>query len=112
MNPYVKYRHMGFNAEQFIKMTHNHPHDFIMYCEVVVTGNGLVFLASPSHYQTVAWLEKKGFKNCCEVWYSVSQCEGTLTKSQKHVLDDLYNAKLISKFAAYCLRKEDATEWL
>lgn len=106
-NPFVKYRHVGFSAEKFIEMTRQYPRNFIMYCEVVVTKNGLVFLASPSHAQVEEWLSKKKFKNCCSVWYGVSQCKGELTKAQKDVLEKLLSANLINAFSAYCLWNEE-----
>lgn len=95
-NPYVKYRHVGFSVEEFVKMTRDYPRDFIMYCEIVITENGLVFLASPSHYQIVQWLKKKGFKNCCEVWYNAAVGESLLTKAQSRVLNHLHNVGLIN----------------
>lgn len=69
-NPYEKYRHVAFTLDEFLNMVKAHRGYFIHYCEIVITRNGLIFLASPSHDSVVEWLKKKGFVDCISVWYN------------------------------------------
>ena len=110
MNPYAKYRHVAFTLDEFLKMVKANKEHFINYCEIVVTDNGLIFLASPSHMDCAEWLRKKGFKNFILVWYYgfVSYDKGNamkLTASQMKVLVALLDHGLIS-----CLIDSD-WEW-
>lgn len=66
-SPYTKYRGVGFTPDQFIKMTKQYPACFAYYCECVITQNGLVFLASPSHS-----LEAERLKKAWVSWVSPS----------------------------------------
>lgn len=102
MNPYEKYRHVAFTLDEFLKMVKAHKKHFIHYCEIVVTGNGLIFLASPSHGSVVEWLKKKGFSNCISVWYMDWCFEDyrernfkMLTASQRRILNSLVRHELI-----------------
>lgn len=108
MNPYEKYRHVAFTLSEFLKMVKENRKYFINYCEIVVTENGLVFLASPSHVSVVEWLKKKGFVDCISVWYdnwAFESCDikdfKRLTESQLRVLDSLVSHGLISHFEFY-----------
>lgn len=94
MNPYEKYRHVGFNVHEFIKLTREYPTDFVNYCEIVVTENGIIFLASPSHAQVDKWLGKKNFRNNLFVWY-YAQLGENVTRAQRAVLNRLERAGLI-----------------
>ena len=49
MSPYERYRHIAFTLDEFLKMVKANKEHFINYCEIVITDNGLIFLASPSH---------------------------------------------------------------
>lgn len=100
-NPYEKYRHVAFTLSEFLKMVKANKEHFIRYCEIVVTDNGLIFLASPSHMDVAEWLRKKGFKNFILVWYDgyVSYDKENimkLTKGQMKVLAALLDCGLIS----------------
>ena len=108
VNPYEKYRHVAFTLDEFLNMVKAHKRHFINYCEIVVTENGLVFLASPSHGSVVEWLKKKGFVDCISVWYNnwaFGSCDAKdfkrLTASQLRVLDSLVSHGLISHFGFY-----------
>lgn len=101
MSPYERYRHVAFTLDEFLKMVKANKEHFINYCEIVVTDNGLIFLASPSHMDTAVWLSKKGFKNFILVWYNGYVSYGSrnllkLTKSQMKVLAALLDRGLIS----------------
>ena len=100
-NPYEKYRHVAFTLSEFLKMAKANKEHFIRYCEIVVTDNGLIFLASPSHMAVAEWLRKKGFTNFILVWYNgfVSYDKENamkLTASQMKVLAALLDRGLIS----------------
>lgn len=100
-NPYEKYRHVAFTLDEFLKMVKANKEHFINYCEIVVTDNGLIFLASPSHMDVAEWLRKKGFTNFILVWYNgfVSYDKENamkLTASQMKVLSALLDHGLIS----------------
>lgn len=108
VNPYEKYRHVAFTLDEFLNMVKAHKEYFINYCEIVVTENGLVFLASPSHCSVVEWLKKKGFVDCISVWYdnwAFESCDikglKRLTASQLRVLNSLVSHGLISHFEFY-----------
>lgn len=102
VNPYEKYRHVAFTLSEFLKMVKAYRFHFINYCEIVITGNGLIFLASPSHDIVLKWLKKKGFSNCISVWY-MDWCFGNcgekdfkkLTASQRRILNSLIRHELI-----------------
>lgn len=101
MSPYERYRHIAFTLDEFLKMVKANKEHFINYCEIVVTDNGLIFLASPSHMDVAEWLRKKGFTNFILVWYDgfVSYDKGNaikLTASQMKVLAALLDHGLIS----------------
>lgn len=102
VNPYEKYRHIAFTLNEFLKMVKENRKHFINYCEIVVTGNGLIFLASPSHDIVLEWLKKKGFSNCISVWYMdwcFENCRERnfkmLTASQRRILNSLVRHELI-----------------
>lgn len=100
-NPYEKYRHVAFTLSEFLKMAEENKEHFIRYCEIVVTDNGLIFLASPSLMDVAEWLRKKGFTNFILVWYNgfVSYDKENamkLTASQMKVLSALLDHGLIS----------------
>ena len=100
MSPYERYRHVAFTLSEFLKMVKANKEHFIRYCEIVVTDNGLIFLASPSHMDVAEWLRKKGFKNFILVWYDgyVSYDKENimkLTKGQMIVLAALLDCGLI-----------------
>lgn len=101
MNPYERPGHVAFTLDEFLKMVKVNKEHFINYCEIVVTDNGLIFLASPSHMACAKWLRKKGFTNFILVWYSgfVSYDKENamkLTTSQMKVLAALLDRGLIS----------------
>ena len=93
-NPYLTYAHVGFCREEFIKLTKAYEENFIAYCEIVITENGVIFLAVPSHGQVVKWLHKKGFRNICQVWYDYAEAP-SMTKAQRKILDCLEEEGLI-----------------
>lgn len=108
VNPYEKYRHVAFTLDEFLNMVKAHKEHFINYCEIVVTENGLVFLASPSHGSVVEWLKKKGFVNCVSVWYNdwmLENCDvknfKRLTASQLRILNSLISHGLMSYYGFY-----------
>lgn len=101
MNPYERHRHVAFTLDEFLKMVKVNKEHFINYCEIVVTDNGLIFLASPSHMDCAKWLRKKGFTNFILVWYNgfVSYDKENamkLTTSQMKVLAALLDRGWIS----------------
>lgn len=101
MSPYERYRHVAFTLGEFLKMVKANKAHFIRYCEIVITDNGLIFLASPSHMDVAEWLRKKGFTNFILVWYNgfVSYDKENcmrLTKGQMKVLAALLDHGLIS----------------
>lgn len=108
VNPYEKYRHVAFTLSEFLKMVKAYRFHFIHYCEIVVTENGLIFLASPSHGSVAEWLKKKGFANCVSVWYNdwtLENCDvknfKRLTASQLRILNSLIGHGLISYYGFY-----------
>ena len=101
MNPYERHRHVAFTLDEFLKMVKANKEHFINYCKIVVTDNGLIFLASPSHMDCAEWLRKKGFTNFILVWYNgfVSYDKENamkLTTSQMKVLATLLDRGWIS----------------
>lgn len=100
-NPYEKYRHVPFSLDEFLGMVKANNRHFINYCEIVITENGLIFLASPSHESTVKWLKKKGFNNCISVWYnhwsfeSSAKVRQKLTASQLRIINSLIDHGLM-----------------
>lgn len=108
VNPYEKYRHVAFTLDEFLNMVKENRKHFINYCEIVVTGNGLIFLASPSHSSVAEWLKKKGFVNCVSVWYNdwtLENCDvknfKRLTASQLRILNSLISHGLMSYYGFY-----------
>lgn len=95
-HPYLKYRGMGFNTEEFIKMTRKYPTEFVRYCEIVVTENGIIYLAAPSHAYVEERLIKKGYENICSIWYRRVICH-ELTPMQKKVIENLKEEGLLAK---------------
>lgn len=102
VNPYEKYRHVAFTLSEFLKMVKENREHFINYCEIVITENGFIFLASPSHDSVVEWLKKKGFVDCISVWYNdwgfgscVAKDYKKLTLSQWRILKSLDDHGLI-----------------
>lgn len=102
MNPYERYRHVAFTLSEFLKMVKENRKHFINYCEIVITENGFIFLASPSHDSVVEWLKKKGFVDCISVWYNdwgfgscVSKDYKKLTVIQWRILKSLDDHGLI-----------------
>lgn len=93
-NPYIIYAHVGFCLEEFIKLAKAYKEDFTSYCEIVITENGLIFLASPRHADIEEWLHKKRFRNICKVWYDSIEVP-SITKAQQKVLDRLKQEGLI-----------------
>lgn len=105
VNPYEKYRYVAFSLDEFLKMVNENKEHFICYCEIVITDNGIIFLASPSHDIVLERLEKKGFSNCISVWYidwGFGECDvkdfKRLTASQRRVLKSLISHGLIVGF--------------
>lgn len=96
MSLYYKYRGVGFSCNQFLKLVKEHPDEFIHYCEILVTENGIVFLACPNHEQTERLLTQKGFSNLLWVWYDNLKW-GTLTDAQFKVLQSLRQNLLINQ---------------
>lgn len=101
INSYEKYRHVPFSLDEFLEMVKANNRHFINYCEIVITENGLIFLASPSHESVVKWLKKKGFINCISVWYNCWSFESSteacqkLTASQLRVINSLIDHGLM-----------------
>lgn len=108
ISPYEKFRCVAFSLDEFLKMVKENKKHFIHYCEIVITENGLIFLASPSHESVAEWLKKKGFVDCISVWYNdwaFESCDvkdfKRLTASQLRVLNSLISHGLISYFGFY-----------
>jgi hypothetical protein len=98
-SPYTKYRGIGFTPDEFIKMTKQYPKCFTCYCECVITQNGLVFLASPSHYIEMERLKKHGYQGLVMVWYEGICRDDMSTKMSKSQIDavkKLVEAGLVS----------------
>jgi hypothetical protein len=86
-SPYTKFRGVGFTPDKFIEMTKQYPAHFTYYCECVITQNGLVFLASPSHSLEVERLKKHGYRGLVMVWYEGICPNDTSTKMSKSQID-------------------------
>lgn len=84
-SPYTKFRGVGFTPDKFIKMTKQYR--FKYCCECVITQNGLVFLASPSHSLEVERLKKHGYRGLVMVWYEGICLDDTSTKMSKSQID-------------------------
>lgn len=98
-SPYTKYRGVGFTPDQFIKMTKKYPKHFTYYCECMITQNGLIFLASPSHSVETERLKKHGYKGLVSVWYDGIYPDDTsikMTRSQVDAVKKLVEARLVS----------------
>lgn len=98
-SPYTKYRGIGFTPDQFIKMTKKYQKCFTYYCECLITQNGLVFLASPSHSIEAERLKKHGYQGLVMVWYDGIYPEDTskkITKAQVDAVKKLIEAGLVS----------------
>lgn len=94
LNPYQHYAHVEFCIDQFLDLARKYRHYFIAYCEIVITENGLIFLATPRHADIEEWLRKKGFENICKVWYRTMEV-ANMTKDQRRILDILEKEELI-----------------
>ena len=94
-HPYLKYRGVAFQIEPFIEMTKKYPGNFTKYCEIVMTDNGLIYLAAPSHAYMEERLARRGFTNLCSIWYNMAMCQ-KLTIPQKKAIEELKKAGLLS----------------
>lgn len=98
-SPYTKFRGVEFTPDEFIKMTKQYPRHFTYYCECVITQNGLIFLASPSHSLAVERLKKHGYQGLVMVWYKGICPDDTskkMTKAQIDSVKKLVEAGLVS----------------
>lgn len=100
-SPYTKYRGIGFTPDQFIKMTEEYKKCFTYYCECVITQNGLVFLASPSHDIEMQRLKKHGYRGLVLVWYEgispdPDDTSPKMTKAQIDAVKKLVEVGLVS----------------
>lgn len=95
-HPYLKYRGVGFRLEPFIEMTRKYPGNFTHYCEIVMTENGIIYLAAPSHFYVEERLTKKGYSNLCTIWYKMAICHA-LSPMQEKNIRALQDAGLLSK---------------
>ena len=101
-SPYTKFRGVGFTPDEFIKMTKQYPKCFVCYCECVITQNGLVFLASPSHSLEAERLKKHGYHGLVMVWYEgicpddMDDTPEKMTKAQIDTIKKLVEARLVS----------------
>ena len=95
-HPYLKYRGVGFQVEPFIEMARKYPANFTNYCEIVMTENGIIYLASPSHSCVEERLKMKGFKNLCSIWYALAIAKN-LTPAQRKNIERLKEAGLLSQ---------------
>ena len=95
-HPYLKYRGVGFRLEPFIEMTRQYPQDFTRYCEIVMTGNGIIYLAAPSHAYVEERLAKKGYEHLCNIWYN-RVIGHELTEEQRKAIHMLQEEGLLSK---------------
>lgn len=99
-SPYTKYRGVGFTPDKFIEMTKQYR--FKYCCECVITQNGLVFLASPSHSLEAERLKKHGYHGLVMVWYEgicpddMDDTPEKMTKAQIDTIKKLVEARLVS----------------
>ena len=82
-------------------MTKQYPAHFTYYCECVITQNGLVFLASPSHSLEAERLKKHGYHGLILVWYEgispdPDDTSPKMTKEQIDTVKKLVKAGLVS----------------
>lgn len=100
-SPYTKFRGIGFTPDQFIKMTNEYKKCFTHYCECLITQNGLVFLASPSHSIEAERLKKHGYHGLVLVWYDgichdPDDTSIKMTKAQIDAVKKLVEVGLVS----------------
>lgn len=100
-SPYTKFRGIGFTPDEFIKMTRRYHQCFAHCCECVITQNGLVFLASPSHSLEVERLKKHGYRGLVLVWYEgicpdPDDTSPKMTKAQIDTIKKLVETRLVS----------------
>lgn len=98
-SPYTKYRGVGFAPDRFIEMTKEYPKHFTYYCECLITQNGLIFLASPSHSVEAERLKKHGYQGLVMVWYEGIYPDDTskkITKAQVDAVKKLIEVGLVS----------------
>lgn len=100
-SPYTKFRGVGFTPDEFIKMTKQYPRHFTYYCECLITQNGLVFLASPSHSIEAERLKKHWYHGLVLVWYDgichdPDDTSKKMTKAQVDAVKKLIGAGLVS----------------
>ena len=96
-SPYTKFRGVGFTPDKFIEMTKQYR--FKYCCECVITQNGLIFLASPSHSLEVERLKKHGYRGLVMVWYEGICPDDTsikMTKAQIDAVKKLVEVGLVS----------------
>ena len=77
-------------------MTKQYPASFTYYCECVITQNGLVFLASPSHSLEAERLKKHGYHGLVLVWYEgiCPDPDDTSPKMTKEQIDTVKKLKV------------------
>lgn len=100
-SPYTKFRGVGFTPDEFIKMTNEYKKCFTYYCECLITQNGLVFLASPSHSIEAERLKKHGYHGLVLVWYDgichdPDDTSTKMSKSQIEAVKKLVEVGLVS----------------
>lgn len=101
-SPYTKYRGVGFAPDRFIEMTKEYSKHFTYYCECLITQNGLIFLASPSHSVEAERLKKHGYHGLVMVWYEgichddMDDTPEKMTKAQVDAVKKLVEAGLVS----------------
>lgn len=86
-SPYTKFRGVGFTPDKFIEMAKQYPKCFTCYCECVITQNGLIFLASPSHSVEVERLKKHGYQGLVKAWHEGICRDDTSLKITKSQID-------------------------
>lgn len=94
-NPYLAYRGVGFSKNQFIKLVKEHPTDFCHYCEILITKNGMIYLASPSHVYRESILNKRHLAPI-SVWYDRVESYNGYTEAQLDVIETLKNLGILS----------------
>lgn len=88
-SPYTKFRGVGFTPDKFIEMAKQYR--FTHCCECVITQNGLIFLASPSHRLEAERLKKHGYHGLVMVWYEGICPNDMSTKMSKSQIDAVKN---------------------
>lgn len=99
-NPYIKFRGVKFGVNSFISMAKKYPRNFVKYCEILITENGGIYLASPSHSYMEEKLLRKGYTSICNVWYSMA-IGHHLSEQQQMILEKLKEARLLSPNLVY-----------